>query len=400
MTVYNFKVKHFVDKVKPHIMIDRAFQRKVCWSAKTRREFILSANRGRAFYPIVVADVKSGLTHSEEHSKEYSCMKYEEAVNLRKDYISLDGQNRAQAWDDFFDDKVHLTGTFIDADGREVDVINSTYSHLPERLQDALRDTEIQLAVAEGCYYDELHDIFININSGEALNAQEIRNATQSFISEYVRKEAGKNHVQNMLSNVSGFDESKIQRSFDAEYVIKAYMATLTNDKGDNMDYNLGKKELDKFYADGKGKLQKNVPQYSLYNTRRFSNILTLQSKILESQSKVTQKILWLSLYVAERVLYEDQKTINDYSELYNIITTLDSKLCDDSRTDLGKDLDTWKKNGEDPDDKPSSSNYYHQWSSDPKCSASRYKRKEEFFDALYTREDFLALLEISKIAV
>ena len=203
-----------------------------------------------------------------------------------------------------------------------------------------------------------------------------------------------------MLSNVTGFDESKIQRSFDAEYVIKAYMATLTNDKGDNLDYNLGKKELDKFYADGKGKLQKNVPKYSLYNTRRFSNILSLQAKILENQSKVTQKILWLSLYVAEKVLYEDQKSINDYSELYDIITTLDSKLCDDSRTKLGKDLDAWKKNGEDPEEKPASSSYYHQWSSDPKSSVSRFKRKEDFFDALYVREDFLALLEASKIAV
>ena len=398
MAVYTYKTKHFVDKIKPHIMIDRAFQRKVCWSAKTRREFILSANRGRAFYPIVVADVKSGLENSEDNHREYSCLKYEEALNLRKDYISLDGQNRAQAWADFFEDKVHLTGTFIDADGSEVDVINSTYSHLPDRLQDALRDTTIQLAVAEGCYYDELHDIFININSGEALNPQEIRNATQTFISGFVRKTAEKDHVINMLKSVAGFDESKFQRSFDAEYVIKAYMATLTDDEGKCWDYQLGKKDLDRFYELGKGKLQKNVPRYSVNNTRRFSNILNYQSKILENQLRVSQKVLWLSLYVAEKVLYEDQKSINNYSELYDIITTLDSKLCDDSRQQMGKDLDTWKKNGEDPEDKPSSSDYYHQWSSDPRSSNSRFKRKETFFDELYVREDFLALLEASKI--
>ena len=112
-----FKIKNFVDTIMPHIMIDRAFQRKVCWSEKTCREFILSANRGRAFYPIVVADVASGFIRSENSGSEYSLLKYEEAKRLRKDYISLDGQNRSMAWKKLFNDEVHLKGSFIDADG-------------------------------------------------------------------------------------------------------------------------------------------------------------------------------------------------------------------------------------------------------------------------------------------
>lgn len=394
----NFKVKHFVDKVKPHILIDRSFQRKVCWSEKTRREFILSANRGRAFYPIVVADVKSGLQRSEEDSKEYSCSKYEDAVNLRKDYISLDGQNRAQAWEAFFDDKVHLKGTFIDADGDEVDVINSTYSQLPERLQDALRDTQVTLAIAEGCYYDELHDIFVNINSGEALNPQEIRNAINTYISGFVRKIAERNGVVSTLSNVSGFDKSKFERSYDAEYIIKAYMATLRSG-GKSRSLSLTKKDIDNFYLQGKGKQPKNVPDYDINNLRRFVNIIDYQAKLLEGQTRIPQKILWLSLYVAEAILYEKQVCINDYSVLYDIVVATDSKLHDESRRQMGKDLETWKNKGEDPEEKPSPSSYYHQWSSDPKSSNSRLMRQLTFFDELDTREDYLALIEESKIS-
>ena len=68
--------------------------------------------------------------------------KYEFADGRRKDYISLDGQNRSMAWKKFFENKIHVSGNFIDADNQEVTVRNATYNQLPERLQDALRDNE------------------------------------------------------------------------------------------------------------------------------------------------------------------------------------------------------------------------------------------------------------------
>ena len=394
--MYRYKVKNFVDNIMPHILVDRSFQRKVCWTEKTCREFIHSANLGRAFYPIVVADVKTGLERSHDGGKEYSIEKYEDAENLRKDYISLDGQNRSMAWKKLFNDQVHLRGTFLDADGDEVDVMNAVYSQLPERLQDALRDTEIILSVAKQCYYDELHEIFVNINSGDALNPQEIRNAINTKISEFIRKICNRSHVQETLSNITGFDQSKFDRSYDAEYIIKAYMATLQNSSG--MGYNLGKKELDSFYLKGKEKLVPNVPEYSKKNQNRFINIVKTQSSLLKGQTKIPQKIWWLSLYVSESLFIDNQIKIDNYGELCNIIITLDSKLCDDSRQKMGKDLELWKQNGADPESKPTSSSYYHQWASDPRGPNSRHMRKETFFDALNTRQDYLALIEASKL--
>jgi len=394
--MYRYKIKNFVDDVMPHILIDRSFQRKVCWSEKTCREFIHSANLGRAFYPIVVADVKTGLERSHEGGKEYSIEKYEQAENLRKDYISLDGQNRSMAWKKLFNNQVHLRGVFLDADGEEVNVMNAVYSQLPERLQDALRDTEVILSVATQCYYDELHDIFVNINSGDALNPQEIRNAINTVISGFIRSICDRDHVLESLSNIAGFDQAKFDRSYDAEYIAKAYMATLENTSG--MGYNLAKKDLDNFYLKGKEKLITNVTEYSKKDQNRFINIIKNQTNILKDQNKVPQKIWWLTLFVSERVLVDNQTKINNYGELYDIVTTLDSKLCDDSRQKMGKDLEVWKQNGEDPEDKPTSSSYYHQWASDPRNPNSRYKRKETFFDAFNVREDYLALVEASKL--
>ena len=67
----DFKAKQFIDFESHKIYIDRAFQRKACWSDKTCRDFILSANKGRAPYPIIVADVTSGLAiiHARQASR-------------------------------------------------------------------------------------------------------------------------------------------------------------------------------------------------------------------------------------------------------------------------------------------------------------------------------------------
>lgn len=64
----------------------------------------------------------------------------------------------------------------------------------------------------------------------------------------------------------------------------------------------------------------------------------------------------------------------------------------------MGKDLEDWKDNGEIPEDKPVSHNYYHQWCVDPKSHALRSRRKKKFFSELLKREDYLALVESSKI--
>ena len=387
-----FKVKYFVDAIMPHIMVDRAFQRKACWSEKTCREFILSSNLGRAFYPIVVAEVKTGLEASKIVGREYSIKKYEFADGRRKDYISLDGQNRSMAWKKFFENKIHVSGNFIDADNQEVTVRNATYNQLPERLQDALRDNEIIMSVAKGCLYDELHEIFVNINSGEALNAQEIRNAINTPISEFFRTMSERQIFVDGLNNILSWNEKKTSRSLDCEYIAKAYMVTLQT----KVSWNPSKNLIDKFYEIGKGKRIENVPEYSQANKNRFINIIINQGKILKDQKNIPQKIWWLCLYVAETILFEKQVAINDYKKLYEIITKIDSELWDESRTQLGRDLQRWKRLGEIPDQKPVPGNYYHQWAVDIKSDSSRNNRKKAFFTQLYKEQKFKDLVEDS----
>ena len=392
-----YKAKNFVKNVTPRIHVDRAFQRKVCWSDKTCREYILSVNRQRAPYPIVVADVKSGLKKSEKLYDDYGIEKYKKAQNLNKDFISLDGQNRAEALRKLFSGKLTLTGRFIDADGKEVNVDNKYYSGLPYRLQDALRDAEVSICILPDCSYDELHDIFVHINSGDALNAQEKRNAINTLISSFIRERAEEAQVATMWPKISGMDESKINRSLDSEWTIKAYMATLGGDK-----YDLNPKYLDAFYNLGKNKPQTKVPAYSRKNQNRFCSIfkeLSIMISSLKLKNDVPQKMWWLSLYVME-YLHDNGNNCVNYSDLYEIMSRIDTDLINESRKEHAKKIESWEKLGKPEGSEPSKSDYYFQWASMPRAGSDRKKRKTYFFARLVADQAFIDLMNRSTQSV
>ena len=269
MNQRDYKAKKFVEKILPVIKVDRGFQRNICWSDKTCREYIISVNRSRSPSPIVVSDIITGMASSDTLSDDVSLKSYKKAWEAGKSYISLDGMNRADALRKLFADELAISGTFIDADDAEVTIENTYYSKLPKRLQDALKMAEIPFCVMEGCLYDELHDIFLSINSGDALNPQEKRNAINSPISTFIRERSEQEKIKAMWPKISGMDERRMQRSLHAEWTIKAYMATLPGDKS----YDLQPKHLDSFYSLGKNKEAKKVSQYSRKNLNRFCKI-------------------------------------------------------------------------------------------------------------------------------
>lgn len=391
----SYNAKHFVDVILPMIHIDRSFQRKTCWNDKTCRNFIVSANRQRAPYPFVVAGVNSGLNESEEIKDDASKIKYEDADRLRKKYISLDGQNRGEALRRLFLDDLTLSGTLIDADDKEVIVNNKYYSNLPLRLQDALKDMKVSLCVIEGCLYGELHDIFININSGDALNPQEIRNAINTEISTFVRQQAESTANKDMWPEVYGFNDSKISRSLDAEWVAKAYMATLAKSNWD-----LNRSDVDKFYKSGENKRIQNVPEYSRKNQNRFCNILLNVNNFVKYQTEHSagnfpQKMWWLCLYVSE-LLVDKDIFAKDFESLYQEIHRIDSDLVSQARKDQAMDIQMWENKGKPKDSEPTKTNYYFQWASNPKGSTDRVKRKEAFFNLFFNSDIYREITQLA----
>ena len=379
----NWKIKDFIDTEAHKIEIDRSFQRKACWSDDTCRSYVVSANRKRTPYPIVVASVSTGLQHSIDVGDKLSEEKYSTCKARGKVYVSLDGQNRVEAFRKLFADELTLSGTFLDADGAEVGVSNKYYSSLPVRLQDALRDVEISMAIMNNCVYSDLNEIFVMINSGDALNRQEKRNAINTPISEFFRKMAERPTSVQMWPQISGFKPPAIERSQDAEWTAIAYMVTLQSGK-----YDANPNSLDSFYEKGKNKFAKQVPEYSSKNQTRFSNIYGLLSNIVSSykpKNNIPQKHFWAFLFASE-LMQDEGIVINDFEAFAELVVDIDENLAKKSHKQFTRDLDKADLNNSEP---PAKSKYYFHWQSEVKKSFPRSLRKDRLSEAIL-KSDFI----------
>lgn len=387
----DFKAKQFIDFESHKIYIDRAFQRKACWSDRTCREFILSSNKGRAPYPIIVADVSSGLTYSQAQDDAVSVKQYEKIVMFRKDWVSLDGQNRVEAFRRLFNDELEITGVFIDADGCNVGVKNQLFSALPLRLQDALKDCTISVKIMKNCLYSELHDIFVNINSGVPLNSQEKRNAINTPISSIVRDHADRIQISEMFSKMN-MKDTWFKRSLDAEWVAMMYVCTL-------QDYETaaGPKQIDNFYKIGKGKFSKDVPQYSRAVRSRFSRIINLLANVVNNykpaKNSLAQKEFWGMLLICEHMI-DNNFEISDFETLSSLIVEINSKLSVESSIQFSNDMTKAEELGE---ELPSKANYYFFFQSNFKDIAHRNLRRNALISAVTSSDKFRDLLDVSE---
>jgi hypothetical protein len=389
--IMNFKANQFIATLASKIFIDRGFQRKACWTDKTCREFILSANKGRAPYPVVVADVSSGLFRSQNEGDAVSQQKYEQIKMLSKDWVSLDGQNRIEAFRRLFNNELTLTGTFIDADGCSVGVKNDYFKDLPVRLQDALKDCEITVIIMQNCLYSELHDIFVNINGGEPLNEQEKRNAIDTPISSVIRDHSERPHVREMFEKMN-MKDSWFKRSLDAEWVAMMYLFTLGR-----YETNCKSSDLNNLYKIGKGKFFKQVPEYSGPMRTRFVKIINLLSSVVNSSKKsknpLSQKEFWGMLIVCE-YLIDNGIDITDYQGLASLIVDINTKLSNESHLEFSKAVTKAEELGH---DLPSKSDYYFFYQSVFKDMNSRNKRRKKLIGTILLDERFTDLQNLSE---
>lgn len=387
----NFKANQFIATMANRIFIDRGFQRKACWADKTCREFILSANKGRAPYPVVVANVSSGLLRSQNEGDAVSQQKYEQIKMISKDWVSLDGQNRIEAFRRLFNNELSLTGTFVDADGCSVGVKNKEFKDLPVRLQDALKDCEITVIIMQNCLYSELHDIFVNINGGEPLNDQEKRNAIDTPISSVIRDHSERSHIKEMFEKMK-MKPAWFDRSQDAEWVAMMYICTLGQ-----YETNCKASDLDNLYKIGKGKLFKQVPQYSGPLRTRFAKIINLLADVVISMKKSKNPLphytFWGMLMVCE-YLIDNGIDITDYQGLASLIVDINTKLSEESHLEFSKAVTNAEEFGS---DLPSKSDYYFFYQSVFKDMNARNKRRKKLINAILLSDEYDELLNVSE---
>ena len=388
-------IKQFLDTIAHTIHIDRSFQRKSCWTNTSCVDFIRSANLKRAPYPIVVADITTGLKISREYGDEYGTSSYEMAHRMGKRYISLDGQNRVNAFTRLFSNDLALYGRFVDADSKIVEVPKNTlYSQLPKRLQDSLRDITIKMEIMHGCRYGDLHEIFVQINSGDALNGQEKRNAINTPISKIIREAAERPLISEMWMKINSFNKLKIARSQDAEWALKSYLYVLDGYSG-----TFGAGDLNNFYKLGKGKQRRSIPQYSRESCDRFNVILNNVQQTINMQkthyAAVPIKQYWACIAVNE-YCYDNNLEIQDHAKLYNLIYDTDARLHAASKKLQASQIEEWEATKKDGEVKSpyNDSQYYWWWQGAVTNFNIRKSRARDLIAALEKSSDFKSIFE------
>tara|TARA_B100001094_G_scaffold330909_1_gene397450 strand:+ start:3672 stop:4871 length:1200 start_codon:yes stop_codon:yes gene_type:complete len=380
--IFYHNIRTFLSQERQLIKVDRAFQRKSCWTLAQKRRYIISFLKNRTPYPVVLADIRTGLMRSKDIQSSEDIRKYEELTNEGKSRVSLDGQNRIKTLEEFYNNAWGITGDLMGADGVVYPVKDVLYKDLPTRLKDAFDMLQVSVYVQQNCLYSELHTIFVDINDGEGLNPQEKRNAIMTWFSGHIRNFAETQNHEKLLLRISGMKEQDIKRSTDAEWYTKAYVSLVQPDK-----HYLNRSGLDAFYKQGEGRQQASISDYSRDKVDRFEKVVEMVYRAVFSKTvigtPISQKLFW-ALLIASADVYDTGQRITDYSILFDAVKQADCSLCIDSNDDFVKDFKTWQGLPNPcPKQEPKKSQYYFHWASDVNKPTVRQKRKSELLREL-----------------
>lgn len=387
--MHNYNTLEFLRDEAPFIKIDRSFQRKSCWTLSQRRNFIRSSLLKRTPYPIVVADIKTGIKASKGNFA--SMEKYKDLEDQGYVMVSLDGQNRLETLRSFYENEFTISGEFKGADDVSYQITNKFYKELPNRLKDAFDMLEISVSKMKNCVYQELHEIFVDINDGESLNSQEKRNAIMSWISGYIRDFSEIEKNSKLLKRIIGFKDEHISRSLDAEWFAKIFASLSHPNK-----YSLNSSGLDGFYRQGETRTRASVIDYSSENVQRFEEIVSMVQKSIFSRTDIgtpiTQRQFWTLIH-ASTLIYDSSRRISNYIDFFDSVIEADNVLCEKSEESF---IESKKQHTINSDNvpEPCKSNYYFHWASNQNSPSDRSKVREELNGYLNQNAKFLASLK------
>ena len=170
-----------------------AFQRPESWGKEDKKLYFQSILMDRAEGTFVLVDVVACLKRIEAINPKDRAYEFFQNECAGHDWVIIDANNRFHFLADLVNDRWRIPkGTYrVSIEGGIVQLVigshNNVFSKLPVLIQKYIKQRK--LIISEYCQisYSGMSEVFLNVNGGVPLNAQEKRNAMDSTYSGWFR---------------------------------------------------------------------------------------------------------------------------------------------------------------------------------------------------------------------
>ena len=164
-------VRNFVESYTPEktLFLD-SIQRGSVWNKSDKDEYYKSIQKGMTPNPIILADLETSLQRAKENDLNLDSEKIQSWLDKGYEWLSIDGGNRTEFKNEKYQEIIEKYG----------------FKNLPKELKSFL-EHNIDVKVFTNLSISEMHELAINVNKGKPWNNAEKRNATEGFISDFVR---------------------------------------------------------------------------------------------------------------------------------------------------------------------------------------------------------------------
>jgi len=411
MSIYNTTIRQ-VPCLKPiseifaefgdkKVYTDEGVQRNFVWSLTEKRDYIMSVFYNKAGSSIVVADLLSSAKASQKMGDNlgyHRLMKM--AMESSFELISLDGQNRTKTIHQFLKDEFSVSGTFYGLDGEAYEYKNTVFSKMSESVRNLFTTRSVVVTTYYNACDTELADIFIDLNKGLPLNAQEKRNAKRTPIAAWIRDYV--RGTSRVWAKIATLSEEKLKRMAAAELAAQSVMAL--NDKFKKN--NLGAKSIDSFYDLGIGHSEcSSVKEYHDDVLSRATAIMEIAERAIAAnklKNGCPFRTWWALLFVAEHLYESGIDVVEGYwTDFFTAVYKIDQGLINESKSTQAtaiRNLQTQGLDDEEISTKTKDDLYYWRWVNRNQDVKHRNKRRDtlvERFFATHEESNFLSPREI-----
>ena len=339
-----FSLENFLD-IFSKTELDLDFQRRGPWTDKNRNKFLKSLFSGKAATNISIVDVESCLNFAIKNNDLESIEYFQKMKDNNKKYVSIDGNNRSQTINKLLTDQIPFPDIKIkDNNGNLIDLKNIFFSDLGEDLKKIiLEKIKVPFNIIKNTSRSELNQAFLQVNEGKSVNAQELRNATEGEVANFIRHLGSKYEKDflNFSMKEKGIAERNHERllsmllfsdytgSFEEFNKYDKNREEIKNNR--TKDVTL-KKNLDNlFYQKLSDKKLGNPPTISFLNEfeKKMDFLIEVSNEIRNITGKYVKDNQFFSLYLLIETLNENNYNVSNIStkEFASFFIEMETKL-------------------------------------------------------------------------
>ena len=287
----------------------KEYQRPTCWTNKNRKDYFKSILMNRTSGIFTFVDIEMSKYNIENIDKTHNSFNFYKKILEEKcaKHIVLDGNNRLKFIESLLNDEYNIPrGTYEylpnnNSNTQDEFTVgrNFVFSKLPTIVQKAIKSRIVTVNEYYQITHEGLSEVFININSGQPLKPQELRNVFPGFFAPYIRSIS--EQIEPLLTLVFGKDYNHRLRG--DEWIVECIDMHLNNYCEDE--------ETGKYKISGVNQTSKN----DLYkkNTNSFN--------VNFDHENVTKKFKILESYLKDMINIDkmNQKSITKKSTVMNL---------------------------------------------------------------------------------